>query len=273
MIIQGRVLYLPREGAYVLAHLDWISQPGNQIYERLCLNNVESNLDTGTYRPASQNGKGGIDWGWEAENDLVGPFPSKRSTTDSDQRYTILDPFKWLDPLYQSTKSLEYARANPIIPFRPWAYGYSGAPRTATTIKLSEMMALVGPKSGLLNEANSPYWRMLHAGMNVGSMPKPPNVYYTRLPEPPMKVGAYPDGRANVIQRILQEDGRYIGTLDNYYGNKTRGVPPNTGGIMSVQRDFTTWGVWDGPIDGLYSVALFEIWDAMLEFDFYTRWS
>lgn len=274
MPIQGRVLLLPKEGAYLLAHLGWASQPGNQLYERLALNNLESLLDTGAYRPASLNGFGGIDWGWEMENDVNGPFPSKRSRTDSDPRYSTLDPFMWFDPLYASAKSLEYAKKNPSSPFRPWSYGYSGASRTAVTIRLSEMMAAVGPPSGLLDERNSPYWRMLHANMNVGTMPKPALVYYTRLPAPVLKYGdSWKEGRINVLQRILQEDGRYEGVLDNYFGNKTKGVPPNTGGIMSVQRDFQAWGVWDGPIDGIYSIDLFEIWDAMLEFDFYTRWS
>jgi hypothetical protein len=274
MPIQGRILLLPKEGAYILAYLGWISQPGDQIYERLALNNVESRLDTGNYRPASLNPQGGIDWGWEMMNDVNGPWPSKRKTSDTDPRYSTLDPFQWLDPLYASSKSLEYARANSTNPFRPWAYGYPGAPRTAATIGLAEMIAVVGPKEGILDPVNSPYWRMKQERMNVGQLPEPPLLYVTRLPLPVLKYGdSYKEGRVNQLQRILKEDGRYPGGLDNYFGARTRGDPPYTGGVKSVQRDLQRWGVWDGPIDGIYSDKLFEIWDAMLEFDFYTRWS
>jgi len=274
MPIQGRILLLPKEAAYILAFVGWIDQPGNQLFERLCLNNVESLLDTGAYRPASQNGHGGIDWGWEMENDVFGPFPSKTSRSDSDPKHTTVDPFLWFDPLYASTKSLQYARANPAAPFRPWAYGYPGAPRTAITIGLSEMMAIIGPPAQIFHDRNSPYWRMVNAGMSVGTMPKPELFYYSRLPAPILKYGdAYKEGRVNLLQRILQEDGRYPGGLDNYFGPRTRGDPPYSGGVKSVQRDFQAWGVWDGPIDGVYSIELFDIWDSMLEFDFYTRWS
>lgn len=276
MPTHGGILLTFKEAGYIAFHAGWSTQPGDQLYERIALNNAESLLHTGAYRPASQNGLGGIDWGWEMENDTFGPFPSKRKKTDTDPRYTILDPFQWFDPVWATRKSLDYAKANPSSPFKPWAYGYIGAPRTPTTIALPTVKTAVGPLDVLYSEQNSPYWRMLNAGMPVGDLPVPPLVYYSRLPAPVLKYGdSFKEGRVNQLQRILQEDGRYPGILDNYFGPRTRGDAPSnpTGGVKSVQRDFAEWGVWDGPIDGIYSVALHDIWDGMLEFDFYTRWS
>lgn len=269
----GGILLTFKEAGYIAFHAGWSTQPGDQLYERIALNNMESLLHTGAYRPASQNGFGGIDWGWEMENDVNGPFASRVNKADISPKRPTLDPFLWFDPVYATRKSLEYAKANPTQPFRPWAYGYIGAPRTSTTISLGTVKTAVGPLDTLYSEANSPYWRMLQAGMAVDDLPQPPLVYYSRLPAPVLKYGdSYKEGRVNQLQRILQEDGRYTGGLDNYFGPRTRGDTPNTGGVKSVQRDFQTWGVWDGPTDGVYSAALFEIWDAMLEFDFYTRW-
>lgn len=264
------ILLTFKEAGYITCHAGWAAQPGNQLYERVALNNKESLLQTGAYRPASENGQGGIDWGWEMENDTNGPFPTAKRKGEPG----LADPFKWFDPVWATGKSLEYARANPVAPFKPWGYGYPGAPRSAFTIDLDTVKAAVGPIETLYSEANSPYWRMLQAGMPVGDMPVPPLVYFSRLPAPVLKFGdSYKEGRVNQLQRLLQEDGRYPGTLDNYFGPRTRGDDPYTGGVKSLQRDFTTWGVWSGPVDGIYSQALFDVWDGMLEFDFYTRWS
>jgi len=251
------------EYAYLAWHVGWRdSLPGvtggDLIYKRVGVDEQESQLISGNYRP-------------EAENTAAGAGPDigiEMWNTKLSRLTQLHDPYIVFHPIDALKEALAQAFAEPLKPFARWSYP---GRKTDSTINLAAVKLEVGEPSTIYDIGRSPYWKMKAAGMETRDLPVPPaDVWVSTLPVAPLRynTGGNPPNptgiEINKLQRVLRDLGRFTGTLDHWYGPRVRD------GVASIQRDFASSGLWTGPLDGKeYSTALRSVWDGVLEANFY----
>lgn len=282
-VLPPSVQYTAREYAYLAWHKNWrLTRAGvtggDLIYKRVAIDNSESQLISGNYRPRKQNPatlemrdaqgrlytqKAGADLSaqmWNYEFSRVSALP---------------DEFVVFHPLDALELSLLQADDEPTRPFARWSYGVTNPKKTDASIKLAEIKAEIGPAEQIYDIDRSPYWKMMMAGVDVQDLPAPPaDRYVSRLPPAPLKVNdafggaaGLPTGSTNALQKWLAENRLWTGGFDNYYG------PRVVNGVKQVQLLLQRLGLWTGPVDGRqWSVELRGLIDDILEWDFLTLW-
>lgn len=254
-VVSNSLQYTISEWAYLCYHCGF-RQPDLGV--AVAIPRKEGNLHSGAYRTALNNpgipatvpkNYAGHDWSSCMINDYFWKQP---------------DPFTLFDTLGQIRRMRSIFLSHG---WTPWSYGSSvPAGQQRPDIELALVNEEIGDDP--YDIANSPYWRMYDAGIDVGDLPVPPvGEYVSRLPAPPLSFGmtsppgSDPGDRVHQLGLILLEDHLFTpGVPYWYYGNSTRN------GVRLKQQELAAFGLWTGPTDGQYSVAFHAAWDGLLRF-------